>query len=155
VELMSGHHGQPMRYPYTGDTIDIDDALVPVMELLWARGIETTGSCQGTPGIERALICFREPRGFWESPDYPDDLDINDPADDTRYAQMLDAWLASRPDGARQVVAILAKSRWAHMAARWLWTFGDDPGNVNDGSAVLLPTDDLPLLAAALTEDES
>jgi hypothetical protein len=38
------------------------------------------------------------------------------------------------------------------MTAQWSWTFGDDPGNADPGSALLLPTPDLPVLAKALAE---
>jgi hypothetical protein len=48
------------------------------------------------------------------------------------------------------VAGILIKGPWAHMTARWSWTFGDDPDNFNRGSALLLPTSDLPILAKAL-----
>jgi hypothetical protein len=145
---MTGHQEVPMRYPFTGGTVGIDAGLVPVMEQLWARGIETVGCCQGNPGIFLAVICFREPRGWWESPDCWD-VDEDDPEDEKRWDEAAEEWEASRPNGARQLVSLLVKGPWAYMTARWQWDFDDD---INEGSALLLPAEDVPVLARALRE---
>jgi hypothetical protein len=42
---MSVHPQVALRSPFSGYDVDIDMALVPVIERLWALGIETTGSC--------------------------------------------------------------------------------------------------------------
>jgi len=77
---------------------------------------------------EQAVICFAEPRD-------PETLQER-----ALFDASIETWTASRPDGARQVVAILVKGPWAQMTAQWSWTFGDDPGNADPGSALLLPT---------------
>jgi hypothetical protein len=89
---------------------------------------------------EQAVICFAEPRD-------PETLQER-----ALFDASIETWTASRPDSARQVVAILVKGPWAQMTAQWSWTFGDDPGNADPGSALLLPTPDLPVLAKALAE---
>jgi hypothetical protein len=135
------HHSQAMlRDPFTRGTVGIDEGLVPVIERLWALGIETTSSCEGIPVYDRAVICFAEPR------------DPETRKERALFDRDIGAYIASRPDGARQVAGILVKGPWAHMTARWRWTFGDDPDNANAGSALLLPTPDLPILAKALAD---
>src|SRR5689334_6162526 len=126
---MSGHKQQPVANPFTGRQVDIDQALVPVLENLWSRDIETISSCQGHPGYGMAVICFADPRGYDENPDAPDDPDDWSNAD-------MDAWDAAQPSGARQLRELLAASGHADLAVRWTWNDGgaDDP---NPGSAVL------------------
>jgi hypothetical protein len=150
-------HPQVMlRDPFTGHEVGIDEALVPVIERLWAAGIETMGSCQGCPGITLAQIGFAEPKGLESAPDeWLDehgyfDFDEDDPGAVAELDRVYAEWDASRPDGARQVVAILVAGPWAHMTARWTWVFGDDEDDPNPGSALFLPTSELPVLAEAL-----
>jgi hypothetical protein len=146
---MSHHRQRKIRDPFTKRKVGIDEDLVPIIKRLWALGIETTSSCQGPPVYDRAVICFAEPKWFYQSPNCWSPKG-DDPNDVALYDHVSATWEASRPDGARQVVGILVKGPWAHMTARWYWTFGDDPDTGNEGSALLLPTTDLPLLAKAL-----
>jgi hypothetical protein len=129
-----------LRDPFTRREVGIDEGLVPSIERLWVLGIETTSSCEGIPVYDRAVICFAEPR------------DPETRKERALFDRDIGAYIASRPDGARQVAGILVKGPWAHMTARWRWTFGDDPDNTSAGSALLLPTPDLPILAKALAD---
>src|SRR3954454_20098625 len=40
------HHHDYIELEHNGQTIPIDVGIAPVIEALWARGIETTGSCE-------------------------------------------------------------------------------------------------------------
>jgi hypothetical protein len=93
---MSGHTQVMLREPFTGREVGIDEDLVPVIERLWARGIETVGSCQGHPGIDKAVICFAEPQGLECAPDEwleghgYFNLDHDDPKDQDAIDRVID-----------------------------------------------------------------
>jgi hypothetical protein len=158
---MSGHAQTDLLDPFTGRTVGIDNTLIPIIEALWALDIETTGSCEGHPGYDNAVICFAEPDSdrFEEAPegwDQPDDP----------YSPEYDAWLdaaleweeKTAPNGAKQVWQLLfADDAENHAqdglrfrtATRDGWDFHLD-GAGNPGSDLLLPPEDLPKLALAL-----
>lgn len=53
-----------MTYPFTGEEIPIDKSLVPLIDLIWKAGIETTNSCIRhsmfkKPYTPRTWIAFR------------------------------------------------------------------------------------------------
>jgi hypothetical protein len=145
---MSGHKQQAVANPFDGRQVDVDEELVPVLENLWSRDIETVSSCQGHPGYDMAVICFADPRGYEDCVDaepYPAGGSKRAMA---RWERKAEKWQASQPNAARQVYDLLASSpEYQVYCARWTFTFDD---GLNPGSALLLPPEDLPILTTAL-----
>lgn len=40
------HQFELVKYPFTGELIQIDTALVPLIKQIWSQNIQTIGSCQ-------------------------------------------------------------------------------------------------------------
>jgi hypothetical protein len=121
--------------PFSGRTVEIDVEMVPVISVLWSLGMETSECCQGypsgnIPGLPKgspAIICFAV-------------VGCVDPW----------GWLCSRyrkgKQHATRLVVLLAEvapdDRWRTW--RWCWD------QLNQGSGVLLPNEDLPWFAIQL-----
>jgi hypothetical protein len=139
---VSVHPETRLRDPFTGRLVGIDTELVPVIEALWAHGIETNSSCQGPPVYDQAMIYFAEPKDYSESPGYWDPPD-DGPGWDAWCAEA-SAWQAARPSGAEQAWRLLPDTV---PRASWEFVFRDEP---NAGSWLLLPAEDIPALARGL-----
>ena len=143
----SYHHEIGMLDPFTGRVVGIDEGMVPVIERLWALGIETTGCCQDLK-YDCAVVSFAEPKGFDESPDYWEPRRWNK-AGWKRWEKAAEAWEASHTSGAQRTRELLSAGAHAAAADRWTWIFHNDG---NPGSGLILPAPDIPVLAKALSE---
>jgi hypothetical protein len=144
---------------YRGQPLEVDVQIASVLEKLWRLGIDTMGSCQGSrtgtfPFDDLAIICFSEPN----LDRIPADLDGDDREDITSHPSWA-AWREAHEEamansGARDLARILATmapagiDRW-RWEKSWLWTWCDE---LNGGSAVQLPNEDLPWLDKLLGE---
>lgn len=159
---------------YRDGRLDVDVEVAPVLEKLWALGIDTCGSCQGWPspvprspsawgsraGEESytglAIICFTEPVIDYVSLGR---LEGDEDEDDTgpswaKWHEASDAMLAAK-SGAERLAEILAQAaptgpeRW-RWEKSWRWEWRD---TLNGGSALLLPNEDLGWLDGLLAAD--
>jgi hypothetical protein len=158
---MSPHPTLELVCPFTGRTVGIDVEMVPIISALWRLGMETTGCCQGESAETAARIR---------------DLAMQDPAWRAKHGDRADAIIP--PDAYPAVVCFAGNGHlgwWGeprryskgkqhatrlavmlHEVApddRWRgWRWNID--GLNGDSAVVLPNEDLPWLAAQLERIE-
>jgi hypothetical protein len=128
------HPTLPLVDPFRGCTVGIDEEMVPIIEALWSLGIETSECCQGFPRTlippdgYPAVICFAA----------------------VGRADMWSGQFRKTRQWAPRLAVILASVAPDDRWRGWRWNVDD----FNRSSAVVLPNEDLPWLAAQLARIE-
>ncbi|AWN03445.1 hypothetical protein PBI_COUNT_124 [Microbacterium phage Count] len=106
------HSTAVMTYPFTGESVHIDEKMVPLMDILWKAGVETQFCCEG----DHKFIDPTE----WDARDH------------RAYILM------TRTDNSLEFVKLLLGSFYAFTAEKVSWTIEFDRNPHDDVNRILL-----------------